>query len=101
MPPSECRTDSYAGELKQITGPDMATKLADLTELQLEAVASAIEQPMANVGGAVVLIAASLWAWSAGMACAADAGACHVSGDTIEMHAVLHARSPCRSCRTS
>jgi hypothetical protein len=62
-PPSENSTNSYASKLKQLTGLDIATKLADLKDAQLDAVVSAIErlegmipgteQPMAKVLGVV------------------------------------------------
>jgi hypothetical protein len=61
--PSENSSDAYARNLKKITGLDIATKLADLQDAQLDAVVKAIEtlegtipgteQPMAKVVGVV------------------------------------------------
>lgn len=110
-PPTEDSTESYASKLKQITGLDIATKLADLKDAQLDAVVGAGRAgpylrtrhdasdannmrpwPMRRELHVCALrrqvaawVAALLWVMSASVACAASAPACQEPGDRVTL----------------
>lgn len=50
-PPKENATDAYAKNLKKLTGLEGTTKLADLKDVQLDAVVSAIEKLEGTIAG--------------------------------------------------